>query len=103
MNSQNNLSTSIGISNIISDKSSSITTDDCSYYGRLNTTGFGFIRSYEGIPENIIVNLIVTAILLLLFVYLRRRFSDAKNINDGTEISTLLYGRSNSSRNLPRN
>ncbi|UJR30010.1 hypothetical protein I4U23_017555 [Adineta vaga] len=103
MNKANNLSTALGISSLLNDKSSSITTNDCSYYGRINSTGFGIIRSYEGIPENIIVNLIVTAILLLLFVYLRRRFSDAKNIVDGTEISTLLYGSSNSSRHKAHN
>jgi hypothetical protein len=62
MDIRNNLSTSIGISSIISDKSSSITTGDCSYYGRVNSTGFGFIRSYEGIPENILVNLVVSAV-----------------------------------------
>lgn len=58
----NNLSTSIGISSLMKDKSSSITTNDCSYYGRVNTTGFGFIRSYEGIPENLLVNLVVSAV-----------------------------------------
>ncbi|CAF3350147.1 unnamed protein product [Rotaria socialis] len=79
---------------------SNVTTDNCSYYGRLNSTGFGIIRSYEGIPENFLVNLIVSLILVLLFAYLRRRFSDAKNIVDGTEISNLLYGQSNSSRHL---
>jgi len=62
MNTPNTLSRSTGIASLISEKSSSITTHDCSYYGRLNSTGFGFIRSYEGIPENIIVNLIVTAV-----------------------------------------
>jgi hypothetical protein len=62
MDIRNNLSTSIGISSLISDKSSSITTGDCSYYGRINSTGFGFIRSYEGIPENILVNLVVSAV-----------------------------------------
>ncbi|CAF4107192.1 unnamed protein product [Rotaria socialis] len=72
---------------------SNVTTDNCSYYGRLNSTGFGIIRSYEGIPENFLI-------LVLLFAYLRRRFSDAKNIVDGTEISNLLYGQSNSSRHL---
>ncbi|CAF1239861.1 unnamed protein product [Adineta ricciae] len=102
MENRNNLSTPLGVSSLLSDKPSSITTGDCSYYGRINSTGFGIIRSYEGIPENIVVNLIVTAILLLLFVYLRRRFSDAKTIVDGTEISTLLYGRSNSTRHLTR-
>ncbi|CAF0821295.1 unnamed protein product [Rotaria sordida] len=91
------------IASLIGDKSPSITRDECSYYGRLNTTGFGLIRAYEGIPENIVVNLVVSAILLLLFVYLRRRFSDSKNIDDGTEISTLLYGQSNSSRNFAHN
>ncbi len=39
-----------------------ITRDECSYYGRMNTTGFGLIRSYEGIPENIVVNLVVSAV-----------------------------------------
>ncbi|CAF2144336.1 unnamed protein product [Rotaria magnacalcarata] len=82
---------------------SNITTDNCSYYGRLNSTGFGIIRSYEGIPENLLVNLIVSLILVLLFAYLRRRFSDAKNIANGTEISNLLYGQSNSSRHLIHN
>ncbi|CAF1116912.1 unnamed protein product [Rotaria sp. Silwood1] len=96
----NSVTTPIGIPSLIGDKSPIITKDDCSYYGRFNTTGFGFIRSYEGIPENILVNLVVSAILLLLFVYLRRRFSDSKNIADGTEISTLLYGQSNASRHF---
>ncbi|CAF1480324.1 unnamed protein product [Rotaria sp. Silwood1] len=91
------------IFSLINDKSSNITKDNCSYYGRLNSTGFGIIRSYEGIPENILVNLIISAILLLLFVYLRRRFSDSRNITDGSEISNLLYGRSNASRYLTDN
>ena len=52
----------IRISSLITDKSPTITRDDCSYYGRLNTTGFGFIRSYEGIPENILVNLVVSSV-----------------------------------------
>ncbi|CAF3617218.1 unnamed protein product, partial [Rotaria sordida] len=88
---------------LINDKISNVNNDNCSYYGRLNSTGFGIIRAYEGIPENILVNLIISLILLLLFVYLRRRFSDAKNITDNTEISNLLYGRSNSSRHLIHN
>ena len=50
------------ISSLIADNSPVITRDDCSYYGRLNTTGFGLIRSYEGIPENLIVNLIVSSV-----------------------------------------
>ena len=62
MNRRENFSTPLGVSVLLSDKSSGITTDDCSYYGRVNTTGFGLIRSYEGIPENLIVNLIVTAV-----------------------------------------
>jgi len=57
-----NLSTALGVSAIISDKVSSISTSDCAYYGRVNSTGFGFIRSYEGIPENILVNLVVTLV-----------------------------------------
>jgi hypothetical protein len=61
MNTRTNLSTPISILSVIGDKSP-ISTDDCSYYGRINTTGFGLIRSYEGIPENIIVNLIVSAV-----------------------------------------
>ena len=40
----------------------SVSKDDCSFYGRMNTTGFGFIRSYEGIPENLLVNLVVSAV-----------------------------------------
>ncbi|UJR16450.1 hypothetical protein I4U23_003352 [Adineta vaga] len=92
------LTTPIRVSSLIADKLPLITRDDCSYYGRMNRTGFGFIRSYEGIPENLLVNLVVSAILLLVFVYLRRRFSDSKNMADGTEISTLLYGQSSSSR-----
>ncbi|CAF2776257.1 unnamed protein product [Rotaria sp. Silwood2] len=103
MNILRGLSTQMTILSLINDKSSNITKDNCSYYGRLNSTGFGIIRSYEGIPENILVNLIISAILLLLFVYLRRRFSDAKNITDGSEISNLLYGRNNSSRHLTHN
>jgi hypothetical protein len=62
MSTPNNLTSAKGLSSIISDKSPSITTGDCSYYGRMNTTGFGFIRSYEGIPENILVNLVVSAV-----------------------------------------
>ncbi|CAF1267045.1 unnamed protein product [Rotaria magnacalcarata] len=102
-----NVLTSISIrmtrSSWINGQFSNITTDNCSYYGRLNSTGFGIIRSYEGIPENLLVNLIVSLILVLLFAYLRRRFSDAKNIANGTEISNLLYGQSNSSRHLIHN
>lgn len=56
------MATSIGVSSIIAEKPLIITKDDCSYYGRLNTTGFGIIRSYEGIPENIIINLIVSVV-----------------------------------------
>ena len=62
MENRNNLSTPLGVSSLLSNKPSSITTGDCSYYGRINSTGFGIIRSYEGIPENIVVNLIVTAV-----------------------------------------
>ena len=62
MNPNNNLSTTVDVSSIIKDKSPSVTTYDCSYYGRANSTGFGFIRSYEGIPENILVNLVVSAV-----------------------------------------
>ncbi|CAF3941016.1 unnamed protein product [Rotaria magnacalcarata] len=95
-----NVLTSISIrmtrSSWINGQFSNITTDNCSYYGRLNSTGFGIIRSYEGIPENLLI-------LVLLFAYLRRRFSDAKNIANGTEISNLLYGQSNSSRHLIHN
>jgi hypothetical protein len=58
----NNMTTPISILSLIADKSSSITRDDCSYYGRFNTSGFGLIRSYEGIPENILVNLVVSAV-----------------------------------------
>ncbi|CAF4362864.1 unnamed protein product, partial [Rotaria sordida] len=58
---------------LFNDKISNVNNDNCSYYGRLNSTGFGIIRAYEGIPENILVNLIISLILLLLFVYLRRR------------------------------
>ena len=65
--------------------SSIVNRDDCSYYGRFNSTGFGLIRSYEGIPENLLVNFVVSILLLLLFVYLRRRFSDSKNIVNGKE------------------
>ncbi len=54
--------TPIGISSLIDEKSPIVTRDDCSYYGRLNRTGFGLIRSYEGIPENILVNLVVSAV-----------------------------------------
>jgi hypothetical protein len=52
----------IRISSLIADKSPTISRDECSYYGRLNTTGFGLIRSYEGIPENLVVNLVVSAV-----------------------------------------
>jgi hypothetical protein len=62
MNVRNNLTTSTDISSLMKDPSPSITTGDCSYYGRINSTGFGFIRSYEGIPENILVNLVVSAV-----------------------------------------
>jgi hypothetical protein len=58
----NTATAATGVASLIGDKSSSMTPDDCSYYGRINTTGFGIIRSYEGIPENIIVNLIVSAV-----------------------------------------
>ncbi|CAF3558098.1 unnamed protein product [Rotaria socialis] len=97
------MTTSINISSLLADKTPAVTKDDCSYYGRLNSTSFGLIRSYEGIPENILVNLVVSTILLLLFVYLRRRFSDSKNIADETEISTLLYGQNNKSRHFTSN
>ncbi|CAF1312263.1 unnamed protein product [Adineta steineri] len=97
------MTTPIRVSSLLAEKSPTVTRDDCSYYGRVNTTGFGFIRSYEGIPENILVNLVVSSILLLLFAYLRRRFSDSKSMADGTEISTLLYGQSNSSRHTAHN
>jgi len=56
------MTTPIPISSLIADKSPTITRDDCSYYGRLNTTGFGLIRSYEGIPENLLVNLVVSVV-----------------------------------------
>ncbi len=52
----------ISVSSLIADKSPTITRNDCSYYGRLNTTGFGLIRSYEGIPENLLVNLVVSSV-----------------------------------------
>ncbi len=47
---------------LIGDNTLMITRSDCSYYGRLNKTGFGLIRSYEGIPENLIVNLVVSSV-----------------------------------------
>lgn len=50
---------------IVMDRSQNITKDDCSYYGRFNTTGFGLIHAYEGIPENILVNLIVSAVYFI--------------------------------------
>lgn len=62
MNDKNSITTPIRISSLLADKTPTITRDDCSYYGRLNTTGFGLIRSYEGIPENLLVNLIVSAV-----------------------------------------
>ena len=103
-----NQTSPVVLSSFIGDKTNSITKDECSYYGRLNTTGFGLIRSYEGIPENLIVNLIVSfvreideaiflsnsfvfvQILFLVFVYLRRRFSDSKNIVEGTEYAAIF-------------
>ncbi|CAM4761485.1 unnamed protein product [Rotaria magnacalcarata] len=97
------MTTSINISSLLADKTPVVRKGDCSYYGRFNSTGFGLIRSYEGIPENILVNLVVSTILLLLFVYLRRRFSDSKNIADDTEISILLYGQNNKSRDFTSN
>ncbi|CAF4071306.1 unnamed protein product [Adineta steineri] len=63
------MTTPIRISSLLPEKSPTVTRDDCSYYGRVNTTGFGFIGSYEGIPENILVNLVVSSILLLPFTY----------------------------------
>ncbi|CAF0850159.1 unnamed protein product [Didymodactylos carnosus] len=39
-----------------------VSSQECSYLGRFNTTGFGLIRAYEGIPENLVVNLIVSAV-----------------------------------------
>jgi hypothetical protein len=90
----------------IDDEPSHMTRDDCSYYGRGNGTGFGLIRAYEGIPENILVNVFVSTvrprvvqpfspidrcrlstakILVLVFVYVRRRCSDSKNVADGNE------------------
>jgi hypothetical protein len=62
MDKYKNLSTPLGLSTILKDQSSSVSTGDCSYYGRINSTGFGLIRSYEGIPENLVVNLIVTVV-----------------------------------------
>lgn len=59
MNIRQNLSTVGGISTLLTDKSS---TGDCSYYGRVNSTGFGFINAYEGIPENLLLNLVVSAV-----------------------------------------
>ncbi|CAF1458097.1 unnamed protein product [Adineta steineri] len=55
------MTTPIRISSLLPEKSPTVTRDDCSYYGRVNTTGFGFIGSYEGIPENILVNLVVSS------------------------------------------
>lgn len=44
-------------------KSSNITHENCSYFGRPNSTSsFGIIRSYEGIPENLLVNFIVSQV-----------------------------------------
>ena len=51
-----------GAVSLIEDNTPMITQNDCSYYGRLNRTGFGLIRSYEGIPENLIVNLVVSSV-----------------------------------------
>ena len=62
MSMEKNAAVPIAISSLIADTSPVITRDDCSYYGRLNTTGFGFIRSYEGIPENLLVNLVVSSV-----------------------------------------
>lgn len=62
MNNKNSIISPIGISSVIADKTPLITSNDCSYYGRLNRTGFGLIRSYEGIPENLVVNLVVSAV-----------------------------------------
>ncbi len=62
MSIENKVTTQIRIASLIADKSPTITRNDCSYYGRLNTTGFGLIRSYEGIPENLIVNIVVSSV-----------------------------------------
>ncbi|CAF4616686.1 unnamed protein product, partial [Rotaria magnacalcarata] len=48
------MTTSINISSLLADKTPVVRKGDCSYYGRFNSTGFGLIRSYEGIPENIL-------------------------------------------------
>jgi hypothetical protein len=75
MSGEAKLTTPIRLSAIIADKSPSITRDDCSYYGRVNTTGFGLIRSYEGIPENLLMNLVVSSVwkdLLVQMIVIRR-------------------------------
>ena len=62
MNVGDKLTTPIRVSSLIGDKVPLITRDDCSYYGRMNRTGFGLIRSYEGIPENLLVNIVASAV-----------------------------------------
>lgn len=57
------MATSLSESSLIDEHGPTITRDDCSYYGRLNRTGFGLIRSYEGIPENLLINIIVSAVI----------------------------------------
>lgn len=42
----------------------------CEIYSNNNTGKF--IKEYDGIPENLIINLIVWLVLLILFTFLRR-------------------------------
>ncbi|CAF4098762.1 unnamed protein product [Adineta steineri] len=84
------MTTTVRISTLLAEKPTTVIRYDCSYHGRINAAGSDLIRSYEGIPEDILVNLVI---LLLLFAYLRRRSSNSKSMTDGTEISTLLYGQ----------
>jgi len=53
------------MSSLVDEQVPTITKDECSYYGRLNRTGFGLIRSYEGIPENLLINIVVSVVIKL--------------------------------------
>lgn len=39
---------------------------DCSFSSRSNSSGLGLIRSYEGIPENLVLNFIVASVVIFL-------------------------------------
>ena len=72
-NIRQNLSTILGVSSLLKEKSPSLDKSDCSYYGRVNSTGFGFISDYEGIPENVLVNLVVSAVWIDLDSMLKKK------------------------------